>query len=135
MRSFTAKDFEIEWFSGTGSGGQHRNKHQNCCRIKHKESGLSAVGQNSRSRIENQRIAFKTLAQKLVAFYSLEENEDDDYSENHESTVVRTYNFDRSVAYDGDVSQPIKSTIDGDLDSFLINSLRSKTKRNKTGRM
>ena len=28
--SVTKKDFSITWFSGTGAGGQYRNKHQNC---------------------------------------------------------------------------------------------------------
>jgi len=34
---FTLKDSDlrIEWYSGTGAGGQHRNKHQNSCRITH----------------------------------------------------------------------------------------------------
>jgi len=38
---YTKKDFKIDWYSGSGAGGQHRNKHQNCCRIIHIESGFS----------------------------------------------------------------------------------------------
>ncbi len=26
-------DFGLDWFSGSGAGGQYRNKHRNCCRI------------------------------------------------------------------------------------------------------
>jgi len=51
--SVTKKDFEITWFSGTGAGGQYRNKHQNCCRLKHKDTGIISTGQSSRSRKEN----------------------------------------------------------------------------------
>lgn len=32
---FNDRDFRIEWYSGTGAGGQHRNKHQNSCRLTH----------------------------------------------------------------------------------------------------
>jgi len=60
--SVTKKDFTITWFSGSGAGGQHRNKHQNCCRITHSESGASATGQEQRSREQNLRTAFLRLA-------------------------------------------------------------------------
>ena len=67
----TSKDFNLEWYSGTGAGGQHRNKHQNCCRITHIETGLSAVGTKSRERVSNQREAFTVLAKRIVAYYSI----------------------------------------------------------------
>ena len=51
--SITRKDFEITWFGGSGAGGQHRNKHHNCCRIVHKASGIMSTGQGSRSREQN----------------------------------------------------------------------------------
>lgn len=59
--SVTKKDFDIQYFSGTGAGGQHRNKHQNCVRMVHSESGVSATGQSSRSRQANEREAFKGI--------------------------------------------------------------------------
>ncbi len=65
----TKKDFKLEWYSGTGAGGQYRNKHQNCCRITHIETGLTATGQTERDRPSNQRKAFEALARKIFAYY------------------------------------------------------------------
>jgi len=59
--SITKKDLKITWFSGKGGGGQHRNKHQNCCRIQHKESGILVTGQEERSRKQNLLNAFQRL--------------------------------------------------------------------------
>jgi peptide chain release factor 1 len=70
--SLTAKDFKLEWFSGTGAGGQHRNKHQNCCRITHLETGWSETAQTGRSRAENQREAFHRLARRLIPWIKSE---------------------------------------------------------------
>jgi protein subunit release factor B len=60
--SVTRKDLEITYFSGSGAGGQYRNKHQNCCRIRHPESGVIVTGQNERSKEQNLRTAFTRLA-------------------------------------------------------------------------
>ena len=59
--SVTKNDLEIDWFSGTGCGGQYRNKHQNCCRIRHKDSGAIATGQSQRDRISNLKEAMENL--------------------------------------------------------------------------
>ena len=59
--SVTKKDFKISYFSGKGAGGQHRNRHKNCVRMTHPDSGASAVGQNERSKERNLRNAFKRI--------------------------------------------------------------------------
>jgi peptide chain release factor 1 len=57
-------DFRIEWFSGSGAGGQHRNKHQNSCRVHHIPTGLSEARQG-RERTANLRDAKEALNRLL----------------------------------------------------------------------
>ncbi len=56
--SVTKKDLDVHYFSGSGAGGQHRNKHQNCVRMCHRDSGTRVVGQSNRERKANLREAF-----------------------------------------------------------------------------
>ena len=60
--SVTKKDLDITWYSGSGAGGQHRNKHPNCCRIHHKDSGTLVTAGEQRSRDQNLKKAFNRLA-------------------------------------------------------------------------
>jgi peptide chain release factor 1 len=57
-------DFKIEWFSGSGAGGQHRNRHLNCSRIWHVPTGLKQERQG-RSREANYRDAMAALIAML----------------------------------------------------------------------
>lgn len=61
--------FRYEWFSGTGKGGQHRNKHQNCCRCIHEPTGIQANGTNSRSREDNKHAAYTTCRSRVEAYF------------------------------------------------------------------
>ena len=61
LYSVTRKDLKIEFFSGTGGGGQHRNKHQNCVRLYHPDSGTRTTGQSNKERKANLTEAFKNL--------------------------------------------------------------------------
>lgn len=58
------KDFRVEWFSGTGSGGQHRNKRKNCCRLIHLPTGLSETKQG-KHRASNYKQAKSSLIERL----------------------------------------------------------------------
>jgi len=60
---FNKQDFKIEWYSGTGAGGQHRNKHQNSCRITH-VSGIVVTAQ-CRSRENSLNEARTTILERL----------------------------------------------------------------------
>jgi len=124
----TKKDFEIDWFSGSGAGGQHRNKHQNCCRITHKQTGLRAQSTSHRERWKNQRDAFNRLAGMIIASDDKKERRDS----NH---IVRTYNYVRGIATDGVIEKPLHPVINGDIMEFIVNSLSGNRPDRFTGRM
>lgn len=58
------EDLRYRWFSGTGAGGQHRNKHQCCLELIHVPTGVSRTAQG-RSREDNAREARAALEQAL----------------------------------------------------------------------
>lgn len=93
---FTKKDFRVEWYSGTGAGGQHRNKHRNCCRITHTATGLRAQGTESRERSSNQRQAFMRLSRLVIAHYAAEDN----LVCHRSDAVIRTYHGVRNEVHD-----------------------------------
>lgn len=59
--SITRKDLELHYFSGTGKGGQFRNRHKNCVRLRHPESGAMVTGQSHRERPANIKEAMNNL--------------------------------------------------------------------------
>ena len=75
--SITKNDFKIDWFSGTGAGGQHRNRHQCCCRLTHMGSGITVTGQSHKERITNQKEALNNLVNhpKFKLWYTRRFNE------------------------------------------------------------
>lgn len=78
--SVTKKDFDITWFSGTGAGGQYRNRHMNCCRLKHRDTGVITTGQSNRDRVSNQKEALHSMAKhpKFRSFCDLKLRELED---------------------------------------------------------
>lgn len=57
-------ELQIQWYSGTGAGGQHRNKHQNSCRLKHTPTGIVVTAQ-CRSRQNSLEQAKAELLSRL----------------------------------------------------------------------
>lgn len=63
--SLRDEDLEIEWYSGSGAGGQHRNRHKNCVRLRHRPTGIVKTAQK-RSREASLKEARKALEQELL---------------------------------------------------------------------
>lgn len=61
--SVTKKDLRIDYFKGSGKGGQKRNKTENCCRITHLESGAVGKSEEGRSKEHNKKLAFQRMAE------------------------------------------------------------------------
>ncbi len=57
-------DFKIEWFSGTGKGGQKRNKSQSCVRLTHIPTGIMETRQ-TRSRENSLNEAKEAIMKRL----------------------------------------------------------------------
>jgi len=61
--SITAKDCNFDYFRGSGTGGQHRNKTSSAVRCTHVPSGAVGKSEDTRSQHQNKKLAFKRMAQ------------------------------------------------------------------------
>jgi len=52
---------EVDRYRASGPGGQHRNKTESAVRLRHKASGTTAIGEDSRSQAENKLHAVRRL--------------------------------------------------------------------------
>jgi protein subunit release factor A len=99
------RDLRIEWYSGTGAGGQHRNKHQNSCRITHLPTGIMATAQ-CRSRENSLTEARSSIMQRVTAAaqnrVTTEQAEDrrQQVGSGMRGDKIRTYRFQDDVVQD-----------------------------------
>jgi len=98
-------DLRIEWYSGTGAGGQHRNKHQNSCRITHVPTGITATAQ-CRSRENSLNEARASIYQRVMA--TMQNRAVNEQAQDRRQQVgsgmrgdkIRTYRFQDDVVQD-----------------------------------
>lgn len=115
----TPKDFKFDWFSGTGAGGQHRNKHQNCLRLTHIETGIAVTAQSSRSRNSNKDEAYRNMIKALEEFYNKKSERELD------TEVIRSYKLEDGLVVDHITSDKysILTLDDFDLNHSMIRKL------------
>ncbi len=102
---FNDKDFRIEWYSGTGAGGQHRNKCQTSCRIIHIATGVVSTAQ-CRSRENSLNEAKSAILVKLNDTARSVANKDsasirkDQVGTGERGDKIRTYRFQDNLVKD-----------------------------------
>jgi hypothetical protein len=57
---------EVDRYRASGPGGQHRNKTDSGVRLRHKATGVSAIGEDSRSQHENKLHAVRRLRSAIA---------------------------------------------------------------------
>lgn len=98
-------DFDIQWYSGTGCGGQYRNRHLNSARITHIPTGLVKSAQ-TRSRENSAKSALAALHTALdqqgsmTAGLAVNAIRQAHVGSGERSDRRRTYQFQNGIAVD-----------------------------------
>lgn len=99
------KDLKLEWYSGTGCGGQNRNKVMASCRLTHIPTGIVKTSQTrSRETSYAQALAALTeavssglVSKQLEKFNSIRKNQ---VGSGERGDKMRTYRFQDDIVKD-----------------------------------
>jgi protein subunit release factor A len=126
MKPLPESDLSVEALSGQGPGGQHMQKNATVIRIRHKPTGLQAIG-NGRDQHTNRRNALRVLTAKVNEYYH--QRQQAEYDKDRKAQVkmnrggekVRTYNLIDSRCVDhrtGKKTRNIKGVLRGEFQMF-----------------
>lgn len=66
-RASLERDCDLQFFRGTGPGGQNRNKVETGVRLTHRPSGVVVTAEEHRTQGANRDAAFRRMAERLEA--------------------------------------------------------------------
>lgn len=129
-------EVRVDTYRAGGAGGQHVNKTDSAVRMTHEPTGIVVQCQNERSQHKNRATALRMLMAKL---FELRERERDDdlkkmYGQKGEiawgsqirSYVLHPYQMVKDHRTNHEVGNT-QAVLDGDIDSFIEEYLRSKS--------
>jgi peptide chain release factor 2 len=128
-------DIRIDAFRSSGPGGQHMQKTSSAVRVTHNPTGITVVCQNQRSQYQNREVAMRILHARLLEIERRKKEAekskikgkriDVGWGSQIRSYILHPYKMvkDHRTGYES--SNP-NNVLDGELDNFIINYLRSK---------
>jgi peptide chain release factor 2 len=126
-------DLRIDVYRASGAGGQHVNRTESAVRITHLPTNVVVQCQNDRSQHKNKATAMKQLKAKLYELEIQMRNAKAQSIEDLKSDIgwgsqIRSYVLDQSRIKDlrtGVETGNTQAVLDGDLDAFIVASLKS----------
>ncbi len=126
-------DLRIDVYRASGAGGQHVNRTESAVRITHNPTNIVVQCQNDRSQHKNKAAAMKQLKAKLYEHEMQKRNAEQQVVEDNKADIgwgsqIRSYVLDQSRIKDlrtGVETGNTQAVLDGDLDQFIVASLKS----------
>lgn len=125
-------DVRVDTYRASGAGGQHINKTDSAVRLTHIPTGIVVQCQNDRSQHRNRADAWEMLKSRLYELELRKRMAEQQKLEDSKTDVgwghqIRSYVLDSSRIKDLRTSHETgntKAVLDGDLDDFIIESLK-----------
>lgn len=111
---FNESDLRIDWFSGSGAGGQNRNKVKNCCKLTHAPTGITASAQ-TRDRTNSYKLARAEIEQRVkqqqtsAAYTEISAIRKDQVGSGMRGDKVRTIRFQDNTIVDHRTEKKMKA--------------------------
>jgi peptide chain release factor 2 len=135
-----SEDIELETFKSSGPGGQHVNKSNTAVRLIHKPTNIVVTCQSERSQMQNRVIAERILKSKLYQARleelekekkKIEKNKKDiEWGHQIRSYILHPYQKVKDHRT-GLETGNAKKVLDGYLDEFIKDYLRSEASKNE----
>ncbi len=126
-------DLRVDVYRASGAGGQHVNRTESAVRITHMPSGVVVACQSQRSQHQNRDFAMKQLKAKLYELEMQKRSEAAQALEDSKADIgwgsqIRSYVLDDARIKDlrtGVETRNTQAVLDGDLDKFIVASLKA----------
>ena len=120
------EDLEISYYRGSGPGGQHRNKTDSACRMKHSPTGTVTQSEEHKKQGQNRKAAWKRMTDILVPLMKAAATTQ---VESGSAERVRTYHEpdQRVKDHRSGKTYNYKDILDGKIDKMLDDVRVAKT--------